>query len=386
MKTLKDFDFQDKKVLLRVNFDVPLNKKQEIEDDFRIRKSLPTIRHLLEKGAGVILISHLGRPSEGKKLSLNLLREHIEGLLGQQINFVKDCTGNTAQKAAQALKPGEVLLLENLRFYNGEGENEPEFAKNLAQLADIYVNDAFSVCHREHASVVGVAKHLPSAAGLLLEQETETLNSVIKEPQRPLVLVLGGAKIETKLPLLINFLDVADHILIGGKLASVILGAKKIAVSSFHLNGELEEKLEKLELTDPKLHLPVDALAGLKNHDRDYLRKTAAGKIRNDEQMFDIGPETTRIFSDILQEAKTIIWNGPMGYLEDERFASGTLAVASAILRSGGFSVAGGGDTAAFLTDNNLGDKFGYISTGGGAMLDFLSGKELPGINALKQE
>jgi phosphoglycerate kinase len=384
MKTLKDFNFQNKKVLLRTSFDVPINKKGEIEDDFRIKKSLSTIEYLLEKGAAVIIISHLGRPSAGERIGLKPIAERLEKLLKREVIFAGDCVGKAAQTAQSSIKTGQVLFLENLRFNKGEEENSEEFSKMLASFADIYVNDAFSVCHRKHASMVGIPKHIPSCAGLMLEQEIAILSSAIQEPQKPLTVVLGGAKIETKLPLLINFLDIADHLLIGGKLAPVILGAKEISMTSLYPGEEIEKKLVGLELTNPKLHMPIDALVGLKNHDEDYLRQSAVGKIRSEEQMFDIGPETVRIFSDIIEQSKTIIWNGPMGYTEDKRFASGTLAVASVILRSGAYSIAGGGDTVAFLVENNLHDKFSYISTGGGAMMDFFSRKELVGIKALE--
>jgi len=390
MKTLKDFEFKNKKVILRANFDVPFDERGKIADDFRIRRSLPTIKYLLEREAKIILISHLGRPFENAKrkaksgkLSLRPVALRLSEFLGRDVKFIKDCIGRHTQKAVNKMQPGEIILLENLRFHPGEEANDEAFAKQLASLGEIYINDAFSNCHREHASIVGISKYLPKAPGLLLEEELKVLSSVLKEPKRPLVAVLGGAKIKTKIPCLINLLDVADHIVVGGLIAPAILAAKRISISTIPLDKNIEEMLNKLELTNPKLHLPMDAMVGLRNHQSDYLRQTAVGKIRNEEQMFDIGPETIRIFSNIIQEAKTIIWNGPLGYIEDERFSSGTLAVASAILRSKAFSVVGGGDTNAFLAENNLRGKFSYISTGGGAMLEFFSGKELPGLKAL---
>jgi phosphoglycerate kinase len=384
MKKLKDFDFHTKNVLLRANFDVPVNDKGEIADDFRIRKSLPTIKYLLADGAALILLSHLGRPSEGKTLSLAPVAKKLEELLDTKVIFVKDCLGRVARNITNKMRPGQVVLLENLRFYSEEGANNEVFAKQLASFGEIYVNDAFSNCHRPHASIVGIPKYLPKAAGLLLEEEIKVLSSALKEPRRPLVVVLGGAKVASKLPCLLNFLDLADHVVVGGLIAPAILAAKRISISVIPLEEEVEEKLAKLELTNSKLHLPVDALVGLKSHQEDYLRQSAVGKIRSEEQMFDIGPETVRIFSDIILEAKTVIWNGPLGYIEDKRFSGGSLAIASAILRSPAFSIVGGGDTDAFLADNNLRGKFSYVSTGGGAMLEFLSGKELPGIKALE--
>lgn len=349
MKTLKDFDFQNKKVLLRTNFDVPLTKEGKIEDDFRIKEALPTIEYLLEKGAGVIVISHLGRPGKGQGHSLKITAERLEELLSKEIIFSNDCVGKAAQKTVAMLKHGEVAVLENLRFEKGEEENSEEFSKTLASFADIYINDAFSVSHRKHASVAGIPAHLPSGAGLLLEKEINTLSSVMREPARPLTVVLGGAKIETKLSCLMNFLEIADHVLVGGKLAPVILGAKGVSVTSLYPGEEVEKKLAGLELTNPKLHMPIDALVGLKDHDEDYLRQSGVGKIRSEEHMFDIGPETVKIFSDIIEHSKTIVWNGPLGYTEDQRFAAGTMGVASAILINKIYSIVGGGDTLSFF-------------------------------------
>ena len=384
MNTIKNFAFKNKRVILRANFDVPLDKRGKISDDFRIRRGLSTIKYLIDNEAKIILISHLGRPSEGQKFSLQPVAVRLEELLEKKVTFVKDCLGRMAEKTIKNMESGDVVLLENLRFYPGEINNDPHFAKRLASLGDIYINDAFSNCHREHASIVGINKHLPSVAGLLLEEEIKVLTSVIQKPKRPMVAILGGAKVETKISCLINLLNLADHLVVGGKIAPAVLAAKRISISAIPLSESVEKEMSQFELTNPKLHLPVDALVGLRNHQENYLRQAAVGKIRSEEQMFDIGPETVRIFSDIIQEAKTIIWNGPLGYVEDERFASGSLAIANAILRSNAFSVIGGGDTNAFLAENNLRGKFDYVSTGGGAMLEFLSGKELPGIKALE--
>ena len=392
MKTLNNFAFQNKRVLLRVNFDVPFDGKGEIVDDYRIRRSLPTIKFLLENEAKIILMSHLGRPDEIQnskiriqKLTLYPAAKRLSSLLDKEVKFVKTCVGREAEEAAKNLKSGEILLLENLRFFPGEMSNDDVFTKQLSSLGEIFINDAFSSVHRNHASIVGIPKHLPSAAGLLFEEEAKVLSSVLEKPKRPLIVILGGAKLKTKIPCLINFLKIADHVLVGGKIASAILYAKGISLSPFIGEDGLEKEAAGFELTNPKLHMPVDALVGLKNHQPDYLRQSAVGKIRSEEQMLDIGPETVRMFSDIIQEAKTVIWNGPLGYIEDERFAGGTLAIANAILRGRSFSVVGGGDTNAFLADNNLRGKFDYVSTGGGAMLEFFSGKELPGIKALRR-
>ncbi|MBU3964276.1 phosphoglycerate kinase [Patescibacteria group bacterium] len=392
MNTLKNFAFKDKRVLLRANFDIPIDEKGEIIDDFRIRRSLPTIKFLIENDAKIILIGHLGRPDKiqniktrVQKLTLYPIAKKLSSLLDKEVKFVKTCVGREAERAVKNLKSGEILLLENLRFFPGEISNDNGFAKQLSSLGEIFVNDAFSNAHREHASVVGIPKYLPSVAGLLFEEEVKILSAVLEKPKRPLVAILGGAKLKTKIPCLINLLKIADHILVGGKIAPAILFIKGISLSPSILEDGEGEELSGLELTNSKLHMPIDAMVGLKNHQSDYLRQSAVGRIRKEEQMFDIGPESVRMFSDIIQEAKTVIWNGPLGYIEDERFAGGTLAIASAILRGRSFSVVGGGDTSAFLAENNLRGKFDYVSTGGGAMLEFFSGNKLPGIKVLER-
>lgn len=386
LRDIKELQLYNKRVLVRVDYNVPTDKDGEILDDFRILKTLPTLNYLIEEKAKLILISHIGRPSEGEKISLYKVGEALRKLLGKDIIFVKDCVGQAAKKAVSNMKPSEVVLLENVRFHSGEVENNDDFARELASLGEFYVNDAFSITHRKHASVVGIPKFLPSAAGLLLKEELTTLDSVLDTPKRPLVAALGGAKLETKLPCILRLLEKADHLLIGGMLAPVILAIKKISLSSTHFDKDLEERVSRIQLTNPKLHMPIDALVGLKDHDQDYLRQSAVGKIRSEEQMFDIGPETVRIFSDVIQEAGTIIWNGPLGYTEDERFANGSLSLANAILRNPAFSVIGGGDTVAFLAKNGLRDQFGYVSTGGGAMLEYLGGEEMPGLRAIQNE
>lgn len=386
LKDIKEEQLYNKKVLVRVDYNVPVDKDNQILDDFRIRKTLPTLKHLIEEEAKIILISHIGRPEEGEKISLHSVGQVLGKMLGQDITFVKDCVGRSAKKAVEEMKPKEIVLLENVRFHSQETENNEDFARELSSLGELYVNDAFSISHRRHASIVGIPEFLPSAAGLLLKEEITTLDSVIDRPKRPLVAVLGGAKLNTKLPCILRLLEKADHLLIGGMLAPVILAIKKISLSSVHFEKELEEKVMNIKLTNPKLHMPVDALVGLKSLEKDYLRQSAVGKIRKEEQMFDIGPETARMFSDIIQHAGTIIWNGPLGYIEDDRFANGSLSLANNILRSPSFSVVGGGDTVSFLAKNNLRNKFGYVSTGGGAMLEYIGGSEMPGIKAIENE
>jgi len=384
MKDLKDLQLKDSTVLVRADLNVPIDG--EIKDDFKILRSLPTIEYLITQGAKIVLCSHLGRPTEGKALSFDIVSKRLGELLGRPVSFVKDCVGRGVKRSVDKLKPGEVLLLENLRLHPGEEANDESFAQQLADLADIYINDAFASSHRNHASISGVPKLLPHGAGMLLKEEITTLSSVIDSPKKPLLIILGGAKLKLKTPCIFRFLNKADHLIIGGLIAPTILAIKKISISGRHFDEELEKEVEKIELTNPKLHMPIDALVGLENLQADYLRQSAVGKIRSEEQMFDIGPESIRMFSNVIAEAKTIVWNGPLGYVEDERFANGSLAIASAILRSSAFSVVGGSDLNAFLAKNNLRDKFGYVSTGGGAMLDFLSGKEFPGLKALENE
>jgi phosphoglycerate kinase len=395
MNTLRDINIKEKRVLLRCDFNVPIDNSGNILDDFRIRKIIPTIEYLLQNDAKIILLGHLGRPWEEstfprsiilkKKYSLAPIGEYLSRILNRPIKFLEDCIGGQIEKEVKAMKPKEIILLENVRFYREEKENNQEFAKKLSLLGEVFVNDAFSVSHRNHASIVSIPKYLPSAAGLLMEAEVKNLSKVIENPERPLVAVIGGVKLETKIRAIIKLLDIADHILIGGQIANTILSAKGISIGRFLVNPELEAMAAKIELTNPKIHLPIDGKVSLIPIDKDYIHVAAIGKIRKEEECFDIGPETIELFSGIIKIAKTIIWNGPLGYFEDENFAQGTFLIAEAITRSKAFSVVGGGQTIAFLQKHGFLDKFHHASTGGGAMLEFLAqdGK-LPGIEALK--
>lgn len=350
MKFLKDFNFNDKKVILKSDLCVPLDARGKIADDFTIRRAIPTIRHLLENRAQIFLIK--GNVLVAKRLSQ---------LLDQEINFVK----NT--KALIKSKSNITLLDSSCELGN-------------LDFGDIYINDCFAYSHIESGLILG---NIERGAGLLLEEEINMANSVLKDPARPLIAILGGAKVGSKIPALIKFLEHADHVLIGGVLAPAILHSKKMSLSYVEVEPEVEEILKDLELTNPKLHMPVDALVGLKDMRQDYLRKSGAGKIRLEEQMFDIGPETVRMFSDIIATAATVVWHGPMGMIEDERFANGTLSIASAVLRSNAFTMVGGSHTSAFLAQNNLRGKFSHVSTGGSAMLEYFVKQELPGIKDL---
>jgi len=389
MKTLEDFEFQNKRVLLRCDFNVPLSEKREILDDFRIRKTLPTIEYLKQKQAKIILISHLGDSEKGKekKYSLKPIASRLEELLNQKINFIPDCLGRNVEKKIEKMKAAEVILLENLRFYPEEKENEPNFVRKLAQLGDIFVQDGFGVCHRSHASVVGIPRILPAACGFLLAEEIAILSQVLENPDRPLIVIIGGVKISTKIELVRQFLERADHLLLGGKIANTLLKVKGLYIKEPW--EEEEEKLlkvlERINLTNPKLHLPVDGIIALSSSEERYLRQGAVGTLRKEEEIFDIGPETIETFKKIIESAKMIVWNGPLGYFEKPPFDKGTTEIAKAIVESDAFSIAGGGETIEFINKNGLTEKFNHISTGGGAMLDFLSGQLLPGIEVLEE-
>jgi phosphoglycerate kinase len=387
MRTIKDLKLTEKRILLRCDFNVPLGKKGEILDDFRIRRALDTILYLLKNRARIIIISHLGRP-EGrvqKRYSLRPVALRLEKLLAKKIEFLEDCLGKKVRNSIGKMEPGKIILLENLRFYRGEVLNDKEFARSLSTLGEVYINDAFSVCHRNHASIVALPKFLPSAAGLLLEKEINSLLAVIKNPKRPLIAIIGGKKIQTKIKLIKKFLDLADHLILGGQIANAIFAGKGLAIGKFLTQTQLIDEISKIELTNPKLHLPIDALVGLANLDKDYSRQTAIGKVREEEEIFDIGPETIHIFSEIISSGKTILWNGPLGYIEDERFINGTFSIADKIIKTRAFSVVGGGDTNAFLAKYGLRKSFSHVSTGGGAMLAFLAGERLPGIEVLNK-
>jgi len=346
MKTINDLDVREKKVLVRCDFNVPLDEQGNIIDDFRIKKTLPTIEYLIQNDSKVILMSHLGRP-EGKiieDLRLEPIRKELVKLLGSEVIMAPDCIGKEVEKIVKKMKPGDVVLLENLRFHKEEEENGDGFSRALAKLAEIYINDAFSACHREHASIFGVAKLLPAGAGLLLENEITTLKKMMENPAKPLIAIIGGKKVETKARFINKISEVADFVLVSGLI-------KK----------EIEQKGTILSHVE-KIIKPVDEMEG--------------GK--------DIGPKTINIFKEKIKTAKTIFWNGPFGKIEEEEFSRGTKEVINAIIESGAFSVAGGGETEEFLSKLDLTSKFNHVSTGGGAMLSFLAGEELPGIEALK--
>ena len=387
MKTIRDFNFEGKRVLVRCDFNVPLSQGGEILDDFRIRQTIPTIEYLIKNGAKVILMSHLGDPQENQKskFSLKPVALRLEKLLKKRVKFLEDCLSQKVEKEMGKMKEREVVLLENLRFHKEEKENDEKFAQRIAALGEIFINDAFGVSHRNQASVVGLPKYLPSGAGILLEKEIKVLSRVLEKPLHPLVAIIGGVKIETKIKVIEKFLQIADHLLIGSKIAETILVAKEILVGRKFPEEEILERIKKIDLTNPKLHLPTDGMMALASLNEKYSRIGAVGTLRKEEEIFDIGPETIRMFFEIIKTAKMIIWNGPPGYFEKPPFDTGTKKIAEAICRNySAFKIAGGGETDSFLHQSGLREKFDHVSTGGGAMLEFLSGKKLPGIEALK--
>ncbi|MBD3248888.1 phosphoglycerate kinase [Candidatus Woesearchaeota archaeon] len=384
MFSVEELDVEGKKVLVRVDFNVPLSEGK-VADDKRIRAAMPTIRYLLEKKAAVILMSHLGKPKGkyAKELSMNQVVSAVEKVLGQKICFSDDCIGEETEKDAEELKPGDVLLLENLRFHEEEKENAPEFAKSLASLADFYVNDAFGTCHRKHASVYGVAEHLPSAAGKLVEKELEELGK-LNDPEKPFMAVMGGKKVSDKITVIKALLRKVDKLLIGGAMANTFLKAlgKDIGKSVFE-----EDKLELARelLKDDKIIIPADVVCAEEVEEGAETKEVDVDSIPAEMMCLDIGEKTIDIFRKELEKAKTVFWNGTMGVAEIGAFKKGTAEVAKFLAEMDADVVTGGGDTAAAVDDLGLGDKMTWVSTGGGAALKFLEGEELPAISALEK-
>jgi phosphoglycerate kinase len=384
-KTIRDIDVQGKRVLIRVDYNVPL-KDGRVADDTRIQASLPTLQFLLDRDAKLILCSHLGRP-KGKpdpEFSLQPAAERLSTLLGRPVQFVPDCIGESVENAVAELEPGGILVLENTRFYAGEKENDPEFAAALAGLADIYVDDAFGSAHRAHASTEGVTKYLPAVAGFLMEKELEYLGKALEQPAHPFVAILGGAKISDKIGVVERLLEIADVLLIGGGMANTFLKAK-----GFDMGESLVEEAsistagQLLESSQGKLILPEDLVIG-DSFEADAARETVpADGVSEGWRAMDIGPATVQRFGEYISRARLIVWNGPMGVFEFEPFAEGTRAVARAVAESEAVSIVGGGDSAAAIRQAGLMDQISHVSTGGGASLEFLEGKVLPGVEAL---
>ena len=388
-KTVRDLDVAGKKVLVRVDFNVPLNDKGEITDDTRITASLPTIQYLLEQKAAVILMAHLGRPKGQVKpeLSLAPVAKHLGKLLGKKILFAPDCVGEAAQAAASKLKPGHILLLENLRFHKEEEKNDMDFAEKLASLADMYVNDGFGVSHRAHASVEGVTHFLPAAAGFLLEKEIQYVGQAVTNPLHPFVAIIGGAKVSDKIGVISNLLDKVDTLLIGGGMANTFLAAQGYKMGKSMVEEDkldlAKELLAKAKKNKVNMLLPTDlVMAAAFAPDAEHVTE----KVKNLNQAYmalDIGAETSKDYAEALADAKMIVWNGPMGVFEMDAFCKGTEAVAKAVAKSRATSIVGGGDSVAAIEKLGLAKRITHISTGGGASLEYLEGKVLPGVAAL---
>lgn len=389
-KSVLDAAVSGKKVLLRCDFNVPQNKETgEITSDKRIKAALPTIKYLLDNGAAVIACSHLGKPKgEWKpKLSLAPVAEHLSKLLDRPVIFANDIIGEDAKAKAAALKPGEIMLLQNLRYDIREEKNDPEFAKKLASLADIYVSDAFGTVHRAHASTAGVAAYLPAYAGLLVLKELSVMGKALEEPARPFVAVLGGAKVSDKIGVINNLLSKADTIIIGGGMAYTFIKAMGYEIGKSLLEEDkldyARSMIEKAKEKNVKLLLPVDTAVGSEFAPDCERKVVKVSEIPADWMGMDIGPETIKLFSDAVKSAATVVWNGPMGVFEFDAFAQGTEAMAKALAESGAVTIVGGGDSAAAVEKLGYADKMTHISTGGGASLEFLEGLELPGVACL---
>ena len=388
-KTIKDVNLKDKRVLMRVDFNVPLDDKLNITDDIRIRSSLPSIKYALEAGAKVILMSHLGRP-DGKvvdSMRLTPVAKRLGELLGKKVTKTDDCIGDAVRKTVAAMKPGDVILLENLRFHAEEEKNDPAFAKELANLGDVFVNDAFGTAHRAHASTEGITKYLPSVAGFLLEKEIQYLGGAVDNPKRPFVAILGGAKVKDKIKVIDNLLNKVDALLIGGGMAYTFLKVKGKTIGASKLDKDgldtAKQALDKAAGKNIPILLPVDNIIGDK-FDANANVKLVGEDIPDGWMGLDIGPETIKLFEDKLKTAKTIVWNGPLGVFEMDKFAKGTKDIAGFLAGLKGVTtIIGGGDTAAAMSKFKVEDKMTHISTGGGASLEYLEGRGLPGIDAL---
>jgi len=389
--TVKDIDCAQKRVLVRVDFNVPL-ENGEVVDDTRIRAALPTIRYLMEQGAKVILVSHLGRP-KGKvneTLRLNPVARRLSELLNKPVKKVDACIGPEVEEAVNNLKPGEVLLLENIRFYPEEEKNDPEFARKLAALADIYVNDAFGAAHRAHASTEGVAHYLPAVAGFLMQKEIEIMGKALADPERPFVAILGGAKVSDKIGVIRNLLSKVDTLLLGGGMANTFLKARGCQMGKSLVEDDkvplASELMEEARKRNVHLLLPVDLVVTQDLSAEAPHRVVKAEEVPEGWMAVDIGPETRQAFAKALEGARTVVWNGPMGVFEVEPFAAGTEAVARAVAEVKGTTIVGGGDSVAAVEKVGVADHITHISTGGGASLEFLEGRELPGVVALKDK
>lgn len=386
-KTVRDIDIKGKRVLLRVDFNVPL-KDGQVGDDTRIRAALPTVQYLLERGAAVVLMSHLGRPKGvDDKLRLAPVGARLGELLGRPVLALRDCIGAEVEAAVRAMKPGDIVLLDNLRFHPEEEKNDHAFAGQLARLGEVYVNDAFGTAHRAHASTEGVAHYLPAVAGFLMERELDALGRALENPERPFVAILGGAKISDKIGVIRNLLGTADALLIGGGMANTFLKARGLEVGDSLVEQDAlataQEILGQVCDCGVEFLLPVDAVVADRFDAAAAHKKVPVDQVPAGWRILDIGPRTVDMFREALQGAKLVLWNGPMGVFEFPAFAVGTQSVAQAVADSGAYSVVGGGDSVAALQQLGVADRVGHLSTGGGASLEFLEGQSLPGVEIL---
>lgn len=390
MKSIKELNLEGRRVLVRVDFNVPLDEHQNITDDTRIREVLPTLQYILDNKGALIIMSHMGRPKAKRvpELSLAPVAKRLGRLLGQEVIMAPDCIGQEVQKRVDDLEPGRIVMLENLRFHGGEEKNDPEFARQLAQLADVYVNDAFAVCHRAHASVDAIVRHFSeAAAGFLLLKELKYFKDAMENPRRPLVAIIGGAKVSSKFGALENMLSRVNKFIIGGAMANSFLksmgfelGRSKVEQDLVAVAGELRERAIREGI---KFYLPVDAVVAPAPDPKAETKIVPIQEIPEDWMALDIGPATSRLFDEALYNAKTIVWNGPMGMFEIDAFSRGTVSMVYSVADSYALSIVGGGDTDVAIHRTGQTDRISYISTGGGAFLQLLEGKPLPGVEAL---
>ena len=395
MQTIDNYNFKGKKTIVRVDFNVPLDKSTlEVTDDTRIKGALPTIKKIIGDGGSAVLMSHLGRPKDGPedKFSLKHVVPALSKLLGKEVKFAEDCIGEKTAEMKQNLQPGEVLLLENLRFYKEETKGDEDFSKKLAENVDVYVNDAFGTAHRAHASTTIIAQFFDEKMfGFLINSELRNMDKVILSPEKPFTAIMGGAKVSDKILIIENLLDKVDNLIIGGGMTYTFIKAQGGNIgNSLCEEDKLDMALELIEeakAKNVKLYLPVDGVNADKFDAEASTSTSAIGEVPDGWMGLDIGPETIKLFSGVIEQSKTILWNGPMGVFEMDKFSKGTSAVAHAIATAtskGAFSLIGGGDSVAAINKNKLADKVSYVSTGGGAMLEYMEGKELPGIKAIQ--
>ena len=390
-QTIKDIELNGKRVFCRVDFNVPM-ENGEVADDTRIRAAIPTIAFMVEKGAKVILASHLGRPKGevNEEMRLTAAGKRLSELLGKNVKKLDSSIGEEVEQAVADMKSGDIVLLENVRFHAGEEKNDPELAKMFADLADVFVNDAFGAAHRAHASTAGIAQYIPAVSGLLIEKELEVLGKALSNPERPFTAIIGGAKVKDKIGVIDNLLDNVDHLLIGGGLSYTFTKAQGYETGNSLVEEDKIELaqsfIQKAKEKNVKLHLPIDAVVADAFSENANVKTVKIDEIQDGWMGLDIGPETAELYADVIRNSKLIIWNGPMGVFEMEPFASGTKKVALAMAETEAYTVIGGGDSAAAVEKFEVAEKMDHVSTGGGASLEFMEGKELPGVTALNDK